>query len=320
MPIRYFSLPVLGSAAAMGALALGLGACSDDPDRDETGAVTEAGDADVFQIEVGDCMSDQAAATGEVSEVPVVPCTEPHDSEVYFSYTIPDADTFPGDFQEHVDTQCVPSSRRSSVSPSSGLSLTWLEPTSESWDAGDRELLCIVADPAGGVTGTLPRAPPAEAGVAPQPRSDRMAGLATGPAMLATGYRSGVDVAVLEPGGASAARRATGPAARAAAARRASAGAARRRASTTSAAPRRPPRAPPSARRPPPPRPAARAPGHGSPRPGSRPAAVGSPAGRPARRTRWCPCPRTGSPAVLAAVASLAPTLRASASITTFSA
>jgi Septum formation len=157
VPIRYFSLPLLGSAAAMGALVLGLGACSDEPDRDESGAITEGGDADVFQIEVGDCLSEQAAATGEVSEVPVVPCEEPHDSEVYFSYTVPDADTFPGDFQEHVDAQCIPQFQTFVGVPyeSSGLSLTWLEPTAESWDAGDRELLCIVADPAGGVTGTL---------------------------------------------------------------------------------------------------------------------------------------------------------------------
>ena len=71
-------------------------------------------------------MSDQAA-TGEVSEVPVVPCTEPHDSEVYFSYTIPDADTFPGTSRSTSTRSASPSSRRSPVLyESSGLSLTCL--------------------------------------------------------------------------------------------------------------------------------------------------------------------------------------------------
>jgi hypothetical protein len=147
----------LGIVAAAGALVLGLGACSDEPDRDESGVITEEGDADVFTLQVGDCMSDQAGATGEVTDVPVVPCEEPHDSEIYYAYTVPDADAFPGTFQEHVDAQCLPQFQTFVGLPyeQSALELTWLEPTIESWNEGDRELLCIVADPAGGVTGSL---------------------------------------------------------------------------------------------------------------------------------------------------------------------
>jgi hypothetical protein len=157
VPIRYFSLPVLGKAAAAGALVLGLGACSDEPERDDAGAITEEGDADVFTLKVGDCLSDQAGATGEVSDVPVVPCDQPHDSEIYFSYLIPDAEAFPGTFQEHVDAQCLPQFQTfvGVAYEASALDMTWLEPTAASWQEGDRELLCIVADPAGGVTGSL---------------------------------------------------------------------------------------------------------------------------------------------------------------------
>ena len=156
MPIHH-SLRSLGIAAAAGALVLGLGACSDEPERDDTGAITEEGDADVFTLKVGDCLSDQAGATGEVSDVPVVPCEEPHDSEIFHSYIIPDAETFPGSFDEHIDAQCVPQFETfvGVAYDASTLELSWLEPTAQSWAEGDRELLCIVADPAGGVTGTL---------------------------------------------------------------------------------------------------------------------------------------------------------------------
>jgi hypothetical protein len=151
------SLRSLGIAAAAGVLVLGLGACSDEPERDETGAITEEGDADVFTLKVGDCLTDQAGATGEVSDVPVVPCEQPHDSEIYFAYIIPDAETFPGTFDEHINSQCVPQFETFvGVHPdSSALQLNWLEPTAQSWAEGDRELLCIVADPAGQVTGSL---------------------------------------------------------------------------------------------------------------------------------------------------------------------
>ena len=37
----------------------------------------------------------------------------------------------------------------------SALRVTYLHPTEQSWRAGDREILCVVSDPAGPVTGTL---------------------------------------------------------------------------------------------------------------------------------------------------------------------
>jgi hypothetical protein len=37
----------------------------------------------------------------------------------------------------------------------SALEVTWLEPTEESWEAGDRELVCMITDPAGQTTGSL---------------------------------------------------------------------------------------------------------------------------------------------------------------------
>jgi hypothetical protein len=146
---------LLGSAAIAGLLVVGLGACSDDPERDESGAVTEGGDESVFDIAVGDCMSDQSA-TGEVADVPVVPCEEPHASEVFHTYEIP-GDTFPGDFTQVTQEQCGPAFQQFVGVPAeqSALTLTWLEPTAQTWAEGDRELVCIVEDPAGNVTGSL---------------------------------------------------------------------------------------------------------------------------------------------------------------------
>jgi len=146
---------LLGSAAIAGLLVAGLGACSDEPERDDAGEVTESGDESVFEIAVGDCMADQSA-TGEVSDVPLVPCTEPHSSEVYHTYQVPDGD-FPGDFTQVTEEQCMPAFQEfvGLDYNSSVLEITTLEPTSETWADGDRELVCIIVDPAGNVTGSL---------------------------------------------------------------------------------------------------------------------------------------------------------------------
>ena len=58
-----------------------------EADRDGSGAIIDGGSVDAFTIRMGDCFdntrslaSDEA---GEVSSLPGVPCSEPHDNEVY---------------------------------------------------------------------------------------------------------------------------------------------------------------------------------------------------------------------------------------------
>lgn len=147
---------LLGSAAVAGLLVVGLGACSDEPERDEsTGEVTEGGDESVFEIAVGDCLTD-SQSSGQVTDVPVVPCAEPHSSEVYHTFDVPDGD-FPGDFTAVTEEQCLPAFEEfvGLSYDASVLEVTTLEPSSDTWADGDRELVCIINDPAGNVTGTL---------------------------------------------------------------------------------------------------------------------------------------------------------------------
>ena len=155
MLVTHRPASLIGSAAIAGLLVVGLGACSDEPERDESGQVTEGGEADVMDVGVGDCLPD-SGGTGTISSMEVVPCSETHSAEVYFSYQVP-GDTFPGDFSQVSEQQCTPAFQEFVGMPydQSALVYTTLEPTAESWQAGDRELLCIIADPAGNVTGSL---------------------------------------------------------------------------------------------------------------------------------------------------------------------
>lgn len=142
-------------------LPLALGACSQSETRDESGAIVTGGATDVFTIAVGDCFNDTetSAEAEEVESVPTVPCSEPHDNEVYAEYTFPAGD-YPGvaTVEETAMDECynewegfVGTAYEESV-----LDFYPIYPTSESWNRlDDRLVTCVAYDPSAQVTGTL---------------------------------------------------------------------------------------------------------------------------------------------------------------------
>jgi hypothetical protein len=112
---------------------------------------------DVFTIEVGECLNDTGAA-GEVSEVPTIDCAKPHDKEVYASATLPDGD-YPGEdaARAQADSDCASAFTTFVGVPyvDSTLYLSYYYPTEQSWDGGDREVLCLIYDDGVKVTGSL---------------------------------------------------------------------------------------------------------------------------------------------------------------------
>lgn len=158
-------IPRLAAAAALTCTAaLALGGCSllggqDEPDRDEAGAVTEASDAGAFTLRVGDCLEAVDWATGEASSFPVIPCAEEHESEIYASMLMDDG-AFPGDAA--VETAAIDfcdaefGTFVGTPWTDSALDYAYLVPTQESWTrSNDREILCLVIDPEGLVSGSL---------------------------------------------------------------------------------------------------------------------------------------------------------------------
>ncbi len=131
--------------------------------RDASGTPTaENSNADVFSIKVGDCLND-VTTTGTVTTAPIVPCSEPHNSEVYKSITMPNGTGgFPGDdaVKAQAEQGCAdafPGFIGISYNDSS-LSISYYFPTSDSWANGDREILCTVYDQGTSTIGTLKNA------------------------------------------------------------------------------------------------------------------------------------------------------------------
>ena len=149
------------TAIAIGAATVALAGCSllgqaGGGDTGTDGGTGEGTDTDAFAIKVGDCLNDAEVAE-EVSSVPVVDCSEPHDSEAYASIMMPDGD-FPGgeavtaaaeegclaEFEGYVGI----------AYEESAFEVSFYFPTEGSWSGGDREILCTVYDPNGQTTGS----------------------------------------------------------------------------------------------------------------------------------------------------------------------
>jgi len=123
-------------------------------DRDGSGAIVSGGSVDAFAIRVGDCFDDTSVLAsdeaGEVSSLPGVPCSEPHDNEVFAVFDVA-YDSFPGDevMSEHAFSECMARFEGfvGTVYEESTLDITALYPSDQSWSMqNDREVVCAVYD------------------------------------------------------------------------------------------------------------------------------------------------------------------------------
>lgn len=117
-------------------------------DRDATGAIVSEGSIDAFSLRVGDCFNN-AGIGDEVSDLPGVPCAEPHDYETYAVFDVA-LDSFPSEeeMSELAYERClerfdgfVGIEYENSV-----LDIVTLYPTTESWKQNDREVVCALYD------------------------------------------------------------------------------------------------------------------------------------------------------------------------------
>jgi len=103
--------------------------------------------ATVFDLGVGDCFDDQDVESEILVDVPTVPCSQPHDNEVYFEFRMTDA-VYPGQQAalEASDERCLDEFEGFVGIDyfESDLEIFSIVPTQESWDGGDRTALCAL--------------------------------------------------------------------------------------------------------------------------------------------------------------------------------
>ncbi|OLT24664.1 hypothetical protein BJF83_06790 [Nocardiopsis sp. CNR-923] len=107
-------------------------------------------DTGVFQLSVGDCFIEEemnsAFLSDGVSEIPILPCDEPHNAEIFHTFDVA-GDTFPG--EDVIWAEAEETCQGQAFTDYLGVS--WAEseyytnqlvPTSGSWASGDREIVC----------------------------------------------------------------------------------------------------------------------------------------------------------------------------------
>lgn len=120
------------------------------------------GEVDVFALDVGNCWDDPTLSGGSeeesISSATLLPCNQPHDLEIFDSYDVTDAE-YPGidAMAEAAQTECANRFEEfvGVAYEDSQYTVHTLTPSQESWDTGDREVLCSVYDQRGKTTGSL---------------------------------------------------------------------------------------------------------------------------------------------------------------------
>ena len=135
-----------------------LSACG-SADRDSSGEVIEEGSVSVWEIRVGDCLTDTFESdSNEFSSANAIPCDQPHAFEAYHRDYF-SGDTFPTDVGSAADDICYYAFVDYFGMPVEETNLTFyfLFPTKESWESrSDREITCITGmDDGSYLTGKL---------------------------------------------------------------------------------------------------------------------------------------------------------------------
>jgi hypothetical protein len=115
--------------------------------RGDDGQITEAGDVQVLDLRVGDCL-ESLTESEELSDLPAVPCSQPHLGEVYALFDIPGT-AYPGEEEVWAiaDEECFErlAGYSQAAANDPGVEVYYLYPTSGSWRRGDHEIACIAA-------------------------------------------------------------------------------------------------------------------------------------------------------------------------------
>ena len=121
---------------------------STSADRDSSGAIVEEGSIGAFNVRVGDCFND-VGFDDEVSSVPGVPCSEPHDNETYAVFDVSVTSYPEGEGMSELAFESCKTRFEGYVGKdydSSSLDITTMFPSQQSWRENDREVICAVYD------------------------------------------------------------------------------------------------------------------------------------------------------------------------------
>ena len=128
--------------------------------RSAGGTITGSGKTDILSLRVGDCFQNPTVgqATVKVGQVTAVPCTTPHNAQVFAQFNATDA-TYPG--AQALSAEAVKGCRarvatgvdKSKITAT--MTLHFVYPQASAWTEGKRTIRCLVVDSTKDLTSSL---------------------------------------------------------------------------------------------------------------------------------------------------------------------
>lgn len=146
-----------------GLAAVGVYNVATEPERDDSGSITDGGTLSAYDIEIGDCLNGLRAVEYDtlVTSLPAVPCADPHEGEVYASFELAEG-AYPGldGVVAAADQRCAQALATYSASAweDPNIGLFYLYPDERGWRQ-TREVVCIALAIEGTLTGSLSEQP-----------------------------------------------------------------------------------------------------------------------------------------------------------------
>ena len=139
--IRFWWIPALAIALAVGFFT--------SARRGDDGSLASGGIVAVDELRPGDCFN--SGEEMEVADVDGVPCSEPHEYEVFALATYEGNGSYPPDsaLDPIFAEVCEPEFERYVGAPyaTSEIYGSMISPSEESWGSGDRSFICLLLDP-----------------------------------------------------------------------------------------------------------------------------------------------------------------------------
>lgn len=133
---------------ATACVVLTLTACGGEADVQPSGTAVPHS---AFELQAGDCLNDPGGLAESLGEVAVVPCDQPHQTEVFavFDYESGPDDAYPGEqrLTRVAERECRGERFTDYVGiPKDDSELLVLQatPAQETWAQGDREIVCLL--------------------------------------------------------------------------------------------------------------------------------------------------------------------------------
>ena len=143
LPIGWLIVGVLVIAGGIGGYLFSAG-------RSDSGEINRAGDMTANDLRVGDCFDLKEPDPEEVSDVTARPCSEAHEFEVFYVGAMASG-PYPGEeaLTSYVVDNCEPAfgTYVGKAYLDSQLDFSWLYPSDDGWNDGDRSIQCVAYDP-----------------------------------------------------------------------------------------------------------------------------------------------------------------------------